>query len=332
MKVAICGFQHAHIGQIAQYVHDHPDMELVAAAESDPGPVQDTIARCRVEVKYDNLEAMLNEVDCDVVAVADFYARRGPAIIRALEAGKHVVTDKPLCITLAEYERIEQLSRESNLSVILQLTLRYVPLWHVARKALLDGEIGEIATVAVFGRHPLKYRSGRPDWYFEEGKQGGTINDLMIHGVDGVEWLSGLHVSEVIAARAWCMELRAEAPHFQDAAQAMLKMENDAGIVMDCSYKVPVGHGDPWVLHFNGDGGDLDVNSSGPLTIRKNGQDARELPAEADVPSNYIEDLYNEITGAGKPQIITTADSLRATRTTLILQAAADEGKTGVPV
>jgi predicted dehydrogenase len=64
---------------------------------------------------------MLDEVEVDIVAVGDYYGVRGERVIAALERGKHVIADKPLCTSLAELDRIEQLAAEKGLSVFCQV-------------------------------------------------------------------------------------------------------------------------------------------------------------------------------------------------------------------
>ncbi len=325
MKVAVCGFRHMHMCQIVSLVQEHPRLELAAVAESDPESCRAELERAEVEVTHRSIDAMLDDADCDIVALADVFAARGAQAIKALKAGKHVVSDKPLCTSLAECDEIIRLSREKKRSVIVQLTMRYEAEWYTARRALLDGMVGEVATVAVFGRHCLNYNEGRPAWYFEPGLQGGTLNDLAVHAIDGLEWMTGLRIDEIVAARAWNQEL-ADVPSFQDSAQAMLRLDNGAGVIMDCSYKAPKGHSEPWLLQFHGPKGELTVSCPGKVSVRLRKEPARDLEL-VEAPTTYIDDLVNEIEGSGASQVLTTEDSLRASRTSLLIQKAADEGR-----
>ena len=53
-----------------------------------------------MKLTHDDYRRMLREVECDAVAVGDYFARRGEIVIAALEAGKHVIADKPICTKL----------------------------------------------------------------------------------------------------------------------------------------------------------------------------------------------------------------------------------------
>ena len=82
----------------------------MAACERDAA-ARKAAARRGVTITHASYSAMLREVDCDVVACGEFYARRGAELIRALEAGKHVFGDKPLCTQLSELKHIEALAQ-----------------------------------------------------------------------------------------------------------------------------------------------------------------------------------------------------------------------------
>ena len=78
----------------------------------------------------------------------------------------------------------------------------------------------------------------RPGWYFEEGKHGGTINDIAIHGIDLLRYLTGSGVKVINAARTWNAFAKS-APAFCDSAQFMVTLENGAGVIADVSYSSP---------------------------------------------------------------------------------------------
>jgi predicted dehydrogenase len=68
--------------------------------------------------------------------------------------------------------------------------------------------LGKIKTAAFTGQHPLNW-GVRPGWYFEEGKHGGTFNDIAIHGVDAISWIAGCKWAKTLYARdraSWNVE------------------------------------------------------------------------------------------------------------------------------
>lgn len=331
LRVAIAGLRHSHMCAIAHALAAHPGMEIVALAEECTENCAAHIEQTGLKITHANLDSMLEDVEFEILAVGDVYSRRGNLVIQGLRAGKHVISDKPLCTRLEEFRRIQELAASKARVVLVTLTLRYSPEIQTARRLVREGAIGEIVTINVLGQHPLNFRAGRPDWYFEEGKHGGTINDLMVHGLDAVSWVTGRTAVEVVAARAWHTE-PAEAPSFQDAAQAMLRLDNDAGVLMETSYKAPRGHPSSWEFRFWGTKGSLVVRYPGSVLLQRHDKPAEEVGLMP-VPKgeNYVSDLVNEIGKTpGSAQILSTVDCLEATEKALRVQRVADSHETHV--
>jgi len=332
MRIAVSGFRHGHMVGIARQVRRHRDLAVVAAVEAEPHTCADYLSAAELQVTHHSLDDVLRSVDFDILALGDVYARRGAQVIKALEAGKHVISDKPLCTRLDEAQRIEELAQAGNLSVFVWLSLRYEAAWQTTRRQVQAGEIGEVVTVYATGPHSLAYKTGRPDWYFEPGEHGGIINDLMIHAIDALPWLTGKALVEVVAARAWNAGL-AEVPFFQDASQVMLKLENGAGVVAECCYSAVLGHSHPWVFDFWGTKGRLLLDGAKGITLQLPDEPERHIEATADVATDPLGDMLAEIRGeiSGAP-VLTTKECLASTRQALLVQKAADEGQTQVQI
>src|SRR6185436_18727377 len=123
-RFAFAGFRHGHILDLLTGVEERADAEVVACCEEDAAARADLAAKGRVKITHTDFAAMLRDVECDVVAIGDYYAKRGAMALGALQAGKHVLSDKPLCTTLAEQTEIERVAAERRLVVGLQLDSR----------------------------------------------------------------------------------------------------------------------------------------------------------------------------------------------------------------
>ena len=332
MRIAVSGLRHGHIASILKEVKHHEQVQIVGVAEREPELARKFIDAAGVQVTHRTLGELLAEVECDAVAVGDVYADRGAQVIEALEAGKHVLADKPLCTRVKEIERIRALAQKKGLTVMVAFTLRYTAAWQTVRRIIAEGAIGQVCTATFHGQHPLSYGTGRPEWYFEKGRHGGTINDIMVHGIDSVAYLTGQPVVEVLAARAWNME-PAEAPFFQDCDQALFRLANGAGAMMEASYKAPKGHPSNWTARLWGTQGDLTAMASGEITLRRAGEPAKTIEAKVENRSNVGDDFLHETGGLpGHRPELTTAESLDSTEKAVRTQWAADEKKSFVAV
>ena len=70
----------------------------------------------RVKITHTDFATMLRDVECDVIAIGDYYSKRGGLALAALRARRHVLSDKPLCTSLAEQDQIERLAAERHLA------------------------------------------------------------------------------------------------------------------------------------------------------------------------------------------------------------------------
>lgn len=327
-RIAFAGFRHGHIHSLWARANDHRDCEIVGAWENDPTTRKELEAAGTVRLTHDSFQQMLAESQCSVVAIGDTYARRGALAIAALKAGKHVISDKPLCTSLNELAEIERLAKEKSLSLGCQLDLREAGSLRQLQKVVQAGTLGKICTITATGQHPLRY-GVRAAWYFEPGQHGGTINDIGVHVFDFAPWLTGSSWKSILAARTWNAKA-VEAPHFNDCAQFLATLEDGTSCFADLSYLAPntIGFSLPqyWRVTVHGTKGmaETSYNSATVTVVTDDDEVAQELPALTDTIPGYLQDFFDEITGSSSPTGLTTDNILATARQSLEAQALAD--------
>jgi predicted dehydrogenase len=328
-RFAFIGFQHPHIWDLVARATAHPDVDVVACCEEDAATRDALAASGKVKITHTDYRAMLADTKIDVVVVGEWFVKRGRVVIDALASGRHVLADKPMCTTLAEYEEIVRLAETRKLTVGMMLDMRDSGVFGKVREVVRAGEIGEIRAVALGGQHPL-LPGVRPNWYHEAGKHGGTINDLAIHGLDLVPWITGVGYRRVVAARVWQSGVPAGS-HFANAGQLMMEMENGAGLIADVSYLSPnsQGYGLPlyWRMTLWGSLGVIETAlNAKEITLYKEGEKtARSIAPGTPSPGGYLESFLREL--KGEPgAALTQPEIFRASWVTLKAQEAADRG------
>ncbi|MBE7052996.1 MAG: Gfo/Idh/MocA family oxidoreductase, partial [Ruminococcaceae bacterium] len=273
MNIAFAGFRHDHIFGLYNTVLSSDVVNLVGCFERDENAKKQAKERKNVEFNYNTYDELINDDKVDIVAIGDYYGIRGSMIIEALKKGKHIICDKPLCTSLKELDEIEKLSFEKNLQVCCMLDLRYLPQIEKVCEIVKNGEIGKIINVSFTGQHCLDY-ANRPKWYYEDGKHGGTINDIAIHGIDLVRFITGKNLTKVNCAKTWNAFALNET-HFNDCAQFMVEME-DISVMADVSYAAPKFNGRMptyWEFYFWGLEGMLKFNiQNNEIHIFKNNE------------------------------------------------------------
>jgi predicted dehydrogenase len=137
LKLAFAGFRHGHVMGLYSGARTHPDVRVVAACEEDPATAESlrTAGEGRDHPYQLRLDAR-HASTADAIAVGDYFSKRGSLIIAALKAGKHVISDKPICTRLDRLDEIAATARDKNLRVGCLLDLRDSGLFIAARQMI----------------------------------------------------------------------------------------------------------------------------------------------------------------------------------------------------
>ena len=327
LKIAFAGFRHDHICAIYHLAQASQSLDIVAACEPH-APTRSSLESQGIVFTHDDYPQMLAQTDCDIVAVGDYYTRRGRIVLAALQAGKHVFSDKPLCTDIDELTEIEKLAHDRNLALGCSFALRSSGNF-LRVKELTDAHtIGNIVTIAISGQHALSLESRAP-WYFQPGKHGGTINDIGVHAVDLALWLTAGAQVDIVAARQWNAKAQPY-PHFPDAAQFMFTINRDMGadvsVMADVSYLAPTRTAysldNYWRLTIYGDRGFLETSYTLPhiLLATDDDEEVHKIPKLPDKTHSYWDDFLHEVQGRKNESSLTTSAVLAASRQTLLIQ------------
>jgi predicted dehydrogenase len=332
IKVAFSGLKHSHVQSVIKSALVSPLVEVVGIAE-DHDVYRDVVEKALgVTVSYRDHKQLLESLEIDLLVVVEQFARRGEAALDALRAGKHVFADKPLCTTEDELWQIARLSGEKGLEVGVDFSFRH--MFAHTGPPLQQGEIGEIVSCVAFGPHSLNYGK-RPMWYFEPGMHGGTINDLLGHGVDYISWITGKRITEVLAASVAHGGAPQQAPEFETLGEAYYRLEGGGTAFGRVDYLVPAGNEFyKWQFYITGTEGDAFVQDKDPcMTLRRSGAEPRTIDAGAPEPrlENPFLDMVHHLVEGTAP-LRSTDESLTGMMTTLVAQRAANTGKCEVAI
>lgn len=320
MNIAFAGFRHSHILGLYQAAVDNAEVTIIGCCEENAREREKIAEKLGIAFNYNSYEEVLNDEKVEAVAIGDYYAKRGKMVIGALEHGKHVICDKPLCTDLTELAKIEALAEEKNLQVCCMLDLRYLPQVDRVKKMIESGELGEIHMASFTGQHCLDY-GNRPAWYFEEGKHGGTINDIAIHGIDLIRFITSKNLSKVNCAKVWNAFADKE-PNFKDCGQFMIEMD-DISVMADVSYAAPrcnVTLPTYWDFYFWGTKGMVNFKyKDSKIYLYNEKEEIIECPQ---THYQYLEDFIKETKGIDT--IMKTKGIIETQRQVLTIQYAAD--------
>lgn len=325
IRLAVIGVAHQHAAYVFDELGHQPAVQLVAVADPDRQLAAHYAERFDVP-SYGDGTALLADHEVDVVATAAVFGDRGRVIVNALQAGAHVLADKPLCIHDDELDEIERWASQTGRVVSVMFEKRHYPVTQALHRLITEGTLGELALFASTGPHTLN-QPARPPWFFERHTYGGILCDLAVHDVDLVLWLAGLTQGTVTGFSA--NGSVPEHPGFAD--HGVLALQSGSVLAtIDVHYLTPAAaarHGD-YRMRVVGTQGNAEVGfTTDELVVTTN----RRAPWHPSLLPRRrpAEDFFTSLAAGQNPEVATAA-SVAATRVALAAQRSADGG--GQPV
>ena len=173
---------------------------------------------------FKSLDDMLRDGKCDVVAICTPSGVHSANGIAAAKAGKHVVTEKPMAISLAQADELVKACDDAGVHLFVVKQNRLNPPIQLLKRAIDKGRFGRIymANVTVRWTRPQEYYDAEPwrgTWEFD----GGAIMNQASHYVDLMQWLVG-PVESVLAKTA----TQARKIEAEDSGIGILKFRSGA--------------------------------------------------------------------------------------------------------
>ena len=170
--------------------------EVVAIASRDPDKARDAASRLGIPRSFGSYEAML--ADPEIEAIYNPLPNEGhvPWTIKALEAGKHVLSEKPIALSADEARTLIPARDKSGKLVAEAFMVRFHPQWRRARELVQAGEIGPVTAIQTFFSYYLR----DPDNVRNRPPGGGGLFDIGCYGVLTARFIFGAEPVRVIAA------------------------------------------------------------------------------------------------------------------------------------
>ena len=189
IKFAVVGY--GHIGRRhAEMIRRNPQAELVAVC--DVLPQEQLADDLGATAYYTDYDEMLQRDDIDVVNICNLNGYHAAYAVKALEARKHVVLEKPIALSKADAERIVFKSLEMSRSVFCVMQNRYSPPMVWLKQLMDEKRLGDIYLVKVdafWNRDEKYYKKG--SWHGSSDLDGGTLFTQFSHYIDMLYWLLG---------------------------------------------------------------------------------------------------------------------------------------------
>ena len=200
---AFMGAAHSQAWRTAPHFFDLPlNPRMLALCGRDPARVRQAAAHLGWESTETDWVRLLERDDIDLVDICTPGDTHVDIAVRALDAGKHVLCEKPLANSVAEAEQMAAAAERAaahGVRAMVGFTYRRVPAIALARRLVEQGRIGQVRHVrAQYLQDWLVDPSSPMTWRLEKDKAGsGALGDIGAHVVDLTQYITGERVDSV---------------------------------------------------------------------------------------------------------------------------------------
>jgi myo-inositol 2-dehydrogenase/D-chiro-inositol 1-dehydrogenase len=172
-----------HHTAITGWVHN---AEMVAVAS--PNSAKSFAKERGIPNAYTDYKEMLKEANFDTVLIAIPNDLHCQATIDAAQAGKHVIIEKPLCVTLEEADQMIEACNKAGVLLMYAEELLFAPKYVRAKTLIDEGAIGEPFLAKQSEEHPGPHEP----WFWDVNRSGGgVLLDMGCHSIEYTRWVLG---------------------------------------------------------------------------------------------------------------------------------------------
>ena len=216
------------------------EAELVAVASPTKGNAADFAKRHGVTNAYTDYRDLLRDKQVELISITAPNNLHAQITIDAAKAGKHVVCEKPLCITLEEADAMIDACQKAGVLLLYAEELFFAPKYVKAKQMADEGAFGRVHLVKQGEKHSGPHSA----WFWDVAQSGGgAVMDLGCHGIAFCWWFLGKpRVKSVYSHMS--QQVQRDRAQGEDEAITIIEFENGALGVVENSWNRPGGMDD----------------------------------------------------------------------------------------
>jgi predicted dehydrogenase len=296
VKIGIVGSK--FIAEIhAESLRSVANAEIVAVASPTPGSASAFAERHGIATALTSYEDLLNIDEIDVISIALPNDLHAEVTIAAAGAGKHVICEKPLCVTLDEADAMIAACRDAGVHLMYAEELCFAPKY-VRAKALADsGALGDVFLV----KQSEEHSGPHSQWFWDVSRSGGgVLMDMGCHGIAFARWvLNNQPIVEVSATLGTFVH--SDKTQGEDHALTVLKFDGGAIALIEDSWAKGGGMDDQAEIYGSKGHTRADLIRGSSLTTYSEAG-YRYAVEKADLTAGWTFTVYEELWNYGFPQ------------------------------
>ena len=226
---------------IATSVKALPDeAEVVAVASPTPGNAEAFARRYGIAASYTDYREMLRDPRVEMIHISAPNYVHARMTIDAARAGKHVVCEKPLCVTLEEADEMIDACRKAGVLLLYAEELFFAPKYVKAKQMADEGAFGRVHLV----KQGEKHSGPHADWFWDVKQSGGgALMDLGCHGLAFCWWFLGKPNVKSVYSQLGTL-VHADRTEGDDEAVTIIEFDGGAMGIVENSWNRPGGMDD----------------------------------------------------------------------------------------
>jgi predicted dehydrogenase len=235
----------AHLADYFQALAKTEEVESVSLADASGkiAAIAQKALGARLAQTHKDADTLLRQAQPQLVIVSRESALAPPAIDAALEAGCHVVAEKPSCVRAADMERLVQKAQRKHRHLMLAMPNRLHAPVREARRLIQEGKLGKVYSVEVHlvaDQTRLADAAYRQEWFCHKARAGGgALAWLGILWLDTALYITGLKVQQVAG---FAGRVGGQPVDIEDSAALSLRFSNGSFGVMTTGYYLDKGY------------------------------------------------------------------------------------------
>lgn len=241
IKVCVVGSGRAGMVHAKNFRWRVPYAELAAIVDVDADRAREAAAELDLgDAYYADLEQALDIAEFDAVVITTPTFTHAELAVAAARAGKHILCEKPMAITLEACDRMIEAAETAGVILQIAFMRRFDPPFVEAKRLIGDGAIGEPTVIRSVGRGP----GLPPPWACDPSTSNGMLAEVNSHDFDSIRWLAGAEYAKVYAQAATrkAPQLKEQYPDFYDTAVVTLNLDNGSFAMLDGVCPVDYGY------------------------------------------------------------------------------------------
>lgn len=347
LKVGVIGGGSISEFHIKPYVAND-EVELKALCDSNEQRLAEAGKRYGITNLYSNYAELLKNEEIDAVSICTWNNTHAEIAIAALEAGKHVLVEKPLSMTVEQALAVEAAVEKSGKILQVGFVRRHGDNTKLLKQFIDQDEFGEI----YYAKASCLRRLGNPGgWFSDQTKSGGgPLIDLGVHMIDICWYLMGKprpvsvsgntysklgnrsHIENLSFYKA--ADYNPTINNVEDMANALIRFDNGASLYVDVSFTLHAKKDELFVKLF-GEKGGAEIEPELAMVTEKNNTILNITPQIDSLSFDFEGAFRNEINHfvdcclTGKETIAPVADGVQVMK---MLNAVYESAKTGKEV